>query len=62
MKVMCECDSPCTLWVRLSKNDKKLYASTNKRLIIISDHCTQGPEPGDIVVKKGDGYMIYEEA
>ena len=62
MFTLCECDGFCTLKIKISESDKKLrYFSMKKSLVVISDYCTHGPEPGDIVIKKGKGYMIYEE-
>ena len=64
MWVVCECVSSCLLRVEISKRDKQLryFSEIRKPLSIISDYCTYGPEPGDKVVSKGKGYMIYEEA
>ena len=62
MYALCECNSLCTLQIKISESDKKLrFFNIGKPLSIISDYCTHGPEPGDVVVKKGEGYMIYEE-
>lgn len=56
----CECMSiRCDKTIELSRQEASDYQS--KRLVLIVDGCSRGPEPTDKLVEKRCGYGLYEE-
>jgi hypothetical protein len=57
MKVMCECNSVCSRIGEVPED--VLIRCFREDLVLIFDGCAHGPEPGEDLVSKGEGWGLY---
>ena len=60
MRCLCECDSPCRLVGDVPVEVIRRCCAGD--LVVILDGCEHGPEPGEVLVERGEGWALYRIA